>query len=77
MADTIEPPADGSEDHDELIVRATVSRLVVTIGAPIEIVEPIVRDELERRRASARIQVFVPILTERAARRRFEDRPPV
>src|SRR5262245_21171483 len=76
MADTIDSPAEGSEDPDEVIVRATVSRLVVTLGAPVAVVEPVVRDELERRRASARIQVFVPILTERAARRRLKDRPP-
>jgi hypothetical protein len=29
--------------------------------------------ELGRRRGSARIQTFVPILTERAARRRLKD----
>lgn len=77
MADTADAPAGADEDQDEVIVRATVSRLVVTIGAPVEIVEPVVRDELERRRASARIQVFVPIFTERATRRRLKDRPPV
>ena len=75
MADTTDPPA-GADEQDEVLVRATVSRLVVTIGGPVEVVEPVVRDELERRRASARIQVFVPILTERAARRRLKDRPP-
>jgi hypothetical protein len=48
-------------------VRATVSRLVVTVDAPAEIVESVVRGELGRRRAKARIQTFVPILTERAA----------
>ena len=57
-------------------MRATVSRLVVTIEAPIELVESVVRDELARRRGSARIQAFVPILTERAARRRLEEVPP-
>ena len=64
MADTTDPPAGAEEDHDEVIVRATVSRQVITIGAPVEVVEPVVRDELERRRASARIQAFVPILTD-------------
>ena len=57
-------------------MRATVSRLVVTITAPVEIVESVVRDELERRRGAARIQAFVPILTERAARRRLEASRP-
>ena len=57
-------------------MRATVSRLVVTIMAPVEIVESVVRDELDRRRASARIQTFVPVFTERAARRRLQDPPP-
>jgi hypothetical protein len=64
------------EDHDEVVVRATVSRLVVTVDAPAEIVESVVRGELGRRRAKARIQTFVPILTERAARHRLRNRPP-
>jgi hypothetical protein len=64
------------EDRDEVIVRATVRRLVVMVEAPVEIVEAVVRDELERRRSSARIQAFVPILTERAARRRLRNTPP-
>jgi hypothetical protein len=76
MADATDVPAGADEDQDEVVVRATVSRLVVTIKAPVEIVESVVRDELERRRSSARIQMFVPILTERAARRRLRDRPP-
>ena len=74
MADASDVPA--GADEDEVVVRATVSRLVVTITAPVELVESVVRDELERRRASARIQKFVPVLTERAARRRLKDRPP-
>jgi hypothetical protein len=76
MADATDVPAGGDEDQDEVVVRATVSRLVVTIKAPVEIVESVVRDELERRHGSARIQTYVPILTERAARRRLRDRPP-
>jgi hypothetical protein len=76
MADETDVPAGGDEDQDEVVVRATVSRLVVTIKAPVEIVESVVRAELERRRGSARIQTYVPILTERAARRRLRDRPP-
>lgn len=72
MADT-----DGAdEDQDEALVRATVSRLVVLVEAPVELVESVVRDELKRRRGSARIQAFVPILTERAARRRLKNMPP-
>ena len=76
MADATDAPAGGDEDHDEVIVRGTVSWLVITTKAPVEIVESVVRDESERRRASARIQSFVPILTERAARRRLKDRSP-
>jgi hypothetical protein len=76
VAEATDGPAGADENHDEVVVRATVSRLVVTIKAPPEIVESVVRDELARRRASARIQTFVPILTERAARRRLRDRPP-
>ena len=72
MADATDAPAD--EHEDDVVVRATVNRLVITTKAPVEIVESIVRDELERRRASARIQAFVPILTERAERRRLRDR---
>ena len=67
--------ADATDEHDDdVVVRVTVSRLVITTKAPVEIVESIVRDERERRRASARIQAFVPILAERAARRRLRDR---
>jgi hypothetical protein len=76
MADATDDRAGADEDHDEVVVRATVSRLVVTVDAPAEIVESVVRDELGRRRASARIQTFVPILTERAARHRLWNRPP-
>ncbi|HZM38989.1 MAG TPA: hypothetical protein VFB94_07735 [Acidimicrobiales bacterium] len=74
MTDATDAPAD--ENEVEVIVLATVSRLVVTTSAPAEIVEPIVRDELERRRATARIQTSVPIFTERAAHRRLRDHPP-
>jgi hypothetical protein len=72
MADPTNVPTGESNEHDEVIVRATVSRLVITTKAPVELVESVVRDELERRRGSARIQTFVPILTERAARRRLK-----
>ena len=79
MTDATDEPAgadedNGKEDPDEVVVRATVRRLVVTTKAPVELVESVVRDELAQRRASARIQVFVPILTERAARRRLRNR---
>jgi hypothetical protein len=60
-----------TDTDDELVVRATVARLSLIVGQPFEVVEPVVRDELQRRRASARIPAFVPILTERAARRRL------
>lgn len=73
---TISLPAGAEEDQDEVVVRATVSRLVLTIKEPVEIVESDVRNELERRRASAPIETVVPILTERAARHRLRDRPP-
>jgi hypothetical protein len=77
MADATDASAGAAdEDEDEVVVRATVSRLVVTIKAPVEIVESVVRDELARRRGSARIQTFVPIFTERAARHRLRVRPP-
>jgi hypothetical protein len=75
MAVATDEPAGADGAQDEVVVRATASRLVVTIKAPVEIVESIVRDELEWRHASARIQRFVPILTERAARHRLGDRP--
>jgi hypothetical protein len=76
MADATDERDGAHEDHDEVVVRATVSRLVVTVDAPAEIVESVVRGELGRRRAKARIQTFVPILTERAARHRLRNRPP-
>ena len=76
MADTTDVPAGESDDQDEVIVRATVGRLVITTKAPAELVDSVVRDELGRRRGSARIQTFVPIFTERAARRRLKDPPP-
>jgi hypothetical protein len=72
VVDVTEVPA--GADEDEVVVRATVSRLVITTQAPVEIVKPIVRDELERRGATARIQTFVPILTARAAGHRLRDR---
>jgi hypothetical protein len=59
--------------EDDMIVRITVERLTVTVGRPAEIVEATVRDELQQRRTSARIQTFVPIFAERAARRRLKD----
>jgi hypothetical protein len=58
-------------DPDLFVVHATVSRLSLLVSQPPEVIEVVVRDELQRRRASARIQAFVPILTERAARRRL------
>jgi len=61
-----------TEKHDdEVVVRIAVERLTVSVGRPAEVVEATVRDELAQRRASARIQTFVPIFAERAARRRL------
>jgi hypothetical protein len=57
--------------NDEVIVRIVVERLVVTVDQPAEVVEATVRAELEQRRMSARVQAFVPIFAERAARRRL------
>jgi hypothetical protein len=74
MADTANEPAGAEEDPDEVLVFATVKRLVIITKLPVEVVESVVRDELGRRRASSRIQTFVPVLTERAARRRLRDR---
>jgi hypothetical protein len=54
-------------------VRVTVEKLTMSIGRPADVVEAAVRDELEHRRASARIQMFVPIFAERAARRRLAE----
>jgi hypothetical protein len=54
-------------------VRVTVEKLTMSIGRPADVVEAAVRDELEHRRASARIQMFVPIFVERAARRRLAE----
>lgn len=50
-----------------------MERLVVLVGQPADVVETTVRDELQQRRASARIQTFVPIFAERAARSRLAD----
>jgi hypothetical protein len=60
----------GLQDDDALI-RVTSERLTGTVGKPLEIIEDAVRDELARRRKSARIQTFVPIFAERAARIRL------
>src|SRR5215471_6053907 len=71
---TDDAPGDGEatdgapgDDADETVVRVTVSRLSLVVSQPPEVIEAVVRDELLRRRESARIQAFVPILTERAA----------
>jgi len=63
-------------DGDELVVRVTVSQLSLSVSQPPDVIEAVVREELQRRRKSARIQAFVPILTERAARRRLVAEPP-
>ena len=68
------PPRPEHAEHpeDEMIVRIATERLTVSVGRPAEIVEATVRDELQQRRTGARIQVFVPIFAERAARRRLK-----
>jgi len=71
--ETAEAPA---HDGDELVVRVTVSQLSLSVSQPPDVIEAVVREELQRRRKSARIQAFVPILTERAARRRLAAEPP-
>jgi hypothetical protein len=77
LVDDVDDPgaaAPGAEQsEDETIVRVTVERLSVVVGRPAEVVEAAVRDELGQRRAKARIQTFVPIFAERAARRRLAD----
>jgi len=57
--------------EDDVVVRIVVERLTVSMGRPADVVEAAVRDELAQRRASAKIQTFVPIFAERAARRRL------
>jgi hypothetical protein len=56
---------------DETIVRILVARLLVSVDQPAEVVEATVRDQLEQRRVSARIQTFVPVFAERDARRQL------
>ena len=59
------------ELDDDVLVRVTSERLVKSLHQPANVVEEAVRDELARRRESARIQTFVPIFAERAARHRL------
>ena len=49
----------------------TTDRLIASLHQPRDAVEAAVRDELERCRADSRIQTFVPIFVERAARERL------
>jgi hypothetical protein len=57
-----------------VVVCIVVERLTVSVGRPAEVVEAGgVRHELEQRRASARIQTFVPIFAERAAHHRLAE----
>jgi hypothetical protein len=60
----------GLQDDDAL-VRLTSERLAGAVDKSPELVESTVRDELATWRKSARIQTFVPIFAERAARRRL------
>jgi hypothetical protein len=54
MNEATEEAPDLGDHGDELIVRATVSRLTLIVGQPPEVVEAVVRDELVRRPASER-----------------------
>ena len=56
--------------RDEAMVRDIAARLAVLLGRPQADVEQTVRDELAKWR-TARIQTFVPIVAERAARQRL------
>jgi hypothetical protein len=56
---------------DNALIRLTSARLNETVDKSPELIENTVRDELTHRRTSARIQTFVPIFAERAARRRL------
>jgi hypothetical protein len=62
-------PVNASDDDS--IVRLTTDRLIATLHQPRDTVEAAVRGELDRRRAESRIQTFVPIFVERAARERL------
>jgi hypothetical protein len=74
MSEAAVPTTDSN--GDEVLVRLTVERLTIQVGHPADVVEATVRDELHQRRASARIQTFVPILAERAARLRLRNHVP-
>jgi hypothetical protein len=69
MADSGEALSELQDDN--ALIRLTSQRLTETVHKSPEIIENAVRDELEQRRKSARIQTFVPIFAERAARRRL------
>lgn len=56
---------------DDVVIRLASERLLESVDQPVEVVEETVRDELARWRATARIQTFVPILAERAVRKRL------
>jgi hypothetical protein len=63
-------PDKGSRSDDE-VERIIVDRVAAHVGKSSEAVAEVVRDELSKRRGEARIQTFVPILVERAARARL------
>ena len=63
---------DSPDQHpDDVVIRLASERLLESVDQPVEVVEETVRDELARWRATARIQTFVPILAERAVRKRL------
>jgi len=68
---TTTTPRTPAASDDDSIVCSMAERLAAALGRPQADVERAVRDELERWRATARVQTFVPILAERAARRRL------
>ena len=65
------PQPSARVENDDVVVRLTSERLADALGKPPGVVETTVRDELERLRAAARIQTFVPIFAERSARNRL------
>ena len=69
--DMSETPYATGERDDDKIVRLTAERLSEALDEPEERIVRTVRDELERWRARARIQTFVPIFAERAAKQRL------
>jgi hypothetical protein len=64
-------PFQSGATDDEAIVRTATERLTDDLGRAPADVEREMRKELGRWRHHARVQTFVPILAERAARQRL------